>query len=82
MTITKADLINQLKGMRKSTSLYFRTSDESMEGEIVTERDIIYEYVDETGCEEDPKEIDVDDAIQGLADFNDSIQFYEISKEI
>lgn len=81
MTITKEQLLKSLENLGNNVSLYVRTTDESTECEIVTSDDIIEEYRDKVFEDEDDndEEIDTDDAIQALADFDDSIQFYEVS---
>lgn len=81
MTVTKEQLLKSLENLDDNVSLYVRTTDESMECEIVTSDDIIEEYRDKVFEDEDDndEEIDINDAIQALADFDDSIQFYEIS---
>lgn len=80
MTVTKEQLLKSLENLDDNVSLYVRTTDESMECEIVTSDDIIEEYRDKVFEDEDDndEEIDINDAIQALADFDDSIQFYEI----
>ena len=81
MTTTKEQLLKSLENLDDNVSLYVRTTDESMECEIVTSDDIIEEYRDKVFEDEDDndEEIDINDTIQALADFDDSIQFYEIS---
>lgn len=81
MTTTKEQLLKSLENLDDNVSLYVRTTDESMECEIVTSDDIIEEYRDKVFEDEDDndEEIDINDVIQALADFDDSIQFYEIS---
>ena len=82
MTVTKEQLLKSLKNLDDNVALYVRTTDESMECEIVTSDDIIEEYRDKVFEDEDDneEEIDVDDAIQALADFDDSVQYYEIER--
>lgn len=82
MTVTKEQLLKSLENLDDNVALYVRTTDESMECEIVTSDDIIEEYRDKVFEDEDDneEEIDVDDAIQALADFDDSVQYYEIER--
>ena len=79
MTITKAQLVKMLDGIEDDTSMYIRVEDDSTECEIVTAQDIIDECVECTKRFDETDEIDTDTAIQELADWNDLIQFYEIS---
>ena len=78
MTITKAQLVNMLDGVKDNTPMYVRTSDSCMECELVTAQDIIDECMERVELFDEADEIDVNTAIQELADFDDSIQFYEI----
>lgn len=84
MTVTKEQLLKSLENLDDNVALYVRTTDESMNCEIVTSDDIIEEYRDKVFEDEDEddneEEIDVDDAIQALADFDDSVQYYEIER--
>lgn len=76
MTITKAKLLEQLKGVADDTPLYVRVYDESMECEVITCDDIIDDYNQK--CFSDDEEVDTDTALQELADYDDSTQYYEI----
>ena len=81
MTITKAKPWEQLKDVADDTPLYVRVYDESLECEIIkceviTCYDIIDDYNQK--CFSDDEEVDTDTAIQELADFDDSTQYYEI----
>lgn len=76
MTITKAKLLEQLKDVADNTPLYVRVYDEDMECEVITCDDIINDYNE--NCFSDDEEVDVDTALQELADFDDSTQYYEI----
>ena len=79
MTITKGQLVKMLDGIKDATPMYIRVESDSTECEIVTAQDIIDECVECTDLFDEADEIDTDTAIQKLADWDDSIQFYEIS---
>ena len=79
MTITKAQLVKMLDGIKDDTPMYIRVEDDSTECEIVTAQDIIDECVEYIECFDEADEIDTGTAIQKLADWDDSIQFYEIT---
>ena len=79
MTITKAQLVKMLDGIKDDTPMYIRVEDDSTECEIVTAQDIIDECVEYTECFDEADEIDTGTAIQKLADWDDSIQFYELA---
>ena len=79
MTITKAQLAKMLDGIKDDTLMYIRVESLSTECEIVTAQDIIDECVEYTERFDEADEIDTSTAIQKLADWDDSIQFYEIS---
>ena len=79
MTITKGQLVKMLDGIKDDTPMYIRVEDDSTECEIVTAQDIIDECVEYTECFDEADEIDTGTAIQKLADWDDSIQFYELA---
>ena len=79
MTITKAQLVKMLDGIKDDTPMYIRVEDDSTECEIVTAQDIIDECVEYTDLFDETDEMDTDTAIQKLADWDDSIQFYELA---
>ena len=79
MTSTKAQLVKMLDGIKDDTPMYIRVEDDSTECEIVTAQDIIDECVEYTECFDEADEIDTGTAIQKLADWDDSIQFYELA---
>ena len=79
MTITKAQLVKMLDGIKDDTPMYIRVESDSTECEIVTAQDIIDECVECTDLFDEADELDNDTAIQKLADWDDSIQFYEIT---
>ena len=79
MTITKGQLVKMLDGIKDDTLMYIRVESLSTECEIVTAQDIIDECVEYTECFDEADEIDTDTAIQKLADWDDSIQFYELA---
>ena len=79
MTITKAQLVKMLDGIKDDTPVYIRVEDDSTECEVVTAQDIIDECVERTDLFDEADKMDTDTAIQKLADWDDSIQFYEIS---
>ena len=79
MTITKGQLVKMLDGIKDDTLMYIRVEWLSTECEIVTAQDIIDECVERTDLFDETDEMDTDTAIQKLADWDDSIQFYEIT---
>ena len=79
MTITKAQLVKMLDGIKDDTPMYIRVEDDSTECEIVTAQDSIDECVECTDLFDETDEMDTDTAIQKLADWDDSIQFYELA---